>query len=145
LFLPLFGLATGAQQATTKAGDSIVSRAELARQNELLHRENERLRLEAMRADEIARENDRLRKLFQWQQQHRWKSRLKLAHIVLRDPANWWHAVQIDLGSRDGLRSNLTVLTIDGLVGRVNSSRPDALAGCPRRRPELQSLRARGK
>ena len=83
LFLPLFGLATGAQQATSKAGDSIVSRAELARQNELLHRENEQLRLEAMRADEIARENDGLRKLFQWQQQHRWKSRLKLARVIL--------------------------------------------------------------
>lgn len=121
LFLPLFGLATGAQQLTGKAGDSIQSRTELARQNELLHRENQQLRLQVMQSDEVARENDRLRKLFQWQQQSRWKSRLKLAHVLLRDPANWWHAVQIDLGSRDGLRTNLTVLTTDGLVGRVNS------------------------
>jgi rod shape-determining protein MreC len=41
--------------------------------------------------------------------------------VVLREPANWWRTVQIDLGSRDGLRVNLPVLTMDGLVGRVSS------------------------
>jgi len=39
----------------------------------------------------------------------------------MRDPANWWRTVQIDLGSRDGLRENLPVLTAEGLVGRVSS------------------------
>ena len=29
--------------------------------------------------------------------------------------------MQIDLGSRDGVRENLPVLTTDGLVGRVSS------------------------
>ena len=38
----------------------------------------------------------------------------------LRDPANWWRTVQIDLGSRDGVRTNLTVLTPDGLVGKID-------------------------
>ncbi len=121
LFLPLFGLASGAQQLTGKAGDALLSRRELARQNETLRRENEQLRLQAVQAEAMARENDRLRKLFQWEQQSRWKSRLKLAHVILRDPANWWRTVQIDLGSRDGLRTNLTVLTTEGLVGRVHS------------------------
>jgi rod shape-determining protein MreC len=39
----------------------------------------------------------------------------------MRDPANWWRTVQIDLGSRDGIHENLPVLTEDGLVGRVSS------------------------
>ena len=39
----------------------------------------------------------------------------------MRDPANWWRTVQIDLGSRDGLRENLPVITDAGLVGRVSS------------------------
>jgi rod shape-determining protein MreC len=39
----------------------------------------------------------------------------------MRDPANWWRTVQIDLGSRDGVTDNLPVLTADGLVGRVSS------------------------
>ncbi|HLZ54274.1 MAG TPA: rod shape-determining protein MreC, partial [Verrucomicrobiae bacterium] len=46
---------------------------------------------------------------------------LKLADVVMRDPANWWRTVQIDLGSRDGVRENLPVLTADGLVGRVSA------------------------
>jgi rod shape-determining protein MreC len=53
-----------------------------------------------MQTAAIARENDQLRALFGWQQQAPWK--LKLANVVMRDPANWWRTVQIDLGSRDG-------------------------------------------
>ena len=67
----------------------------------------------------IARENDQFRTLLGWQHQTPW--RVKLANVVVRDPANWWRAVQIDLGSRDGLRENLPVITADGLVGRVSS------------------------
>ena len=67
----------------------------------------------------IARENDQLRTLLDWQRQAPWK--LKLANVVMRDPANWWRTVQIDLGSRDGIQTNQPVLTADGLVGRVSS------------------------
>lgn len=122
LFLPLFGLAGAGQQTAAKATDAVVPRAELARQNEALRRENQQLRLQAIQSEETVRENARLRQLFQWQQQSHWKSRLRLARVVLRDPANWWRTVQIDLGSKHGLTNNLPVLTGDGLlVGRVNS------------------------
>lgn len=119
LFLPLFGLANASHQLTVKAGETIVPRSELLKQNEVLRRENQRHRLAAMQTEEIARENARLRQLLAWQQQAPWK--LKLANVVLRDPANWWRTVQIDLGSRDGLRTNLPVLTAEGLVGRIAS------------------------
>jgi rod shape-determining protein MreC len=120
LFLPLFGLAGAGQQTAAKATEAILPRAELTRRNESLRRENEQLRLQAMQAAEVAIENDRLRQQLGWQQRQRqWK--LKLARVVLRDPANWWRTVQIDLGSRDGVRTNLSVLTIDGLVGRIHS------------------------
>ncbi len=36
-------------------------------------------------------------------------------------PGNWWGAVQIDLGSRDGVVTNLPVGTVEGLVGRIQS------------------------
>ena len=39
----------------------------------------------------------------------------------MRDPANWWHTIQIDLGSRDGVTTNQPVLTSEGLVGRVSA------------------------
>ena len=119
LFLPLFGLANSSHQLAGSAGDALTTRGALLRQNASLRRENQQLRLQALQAEEIARENARLRQLVGWQRTKSWK--LKLAKVVLRDPANWWRTVQIDLGSRDGLRVNLPVLTTDGLVGRVSS------------------------
>jgi rod shape-determining protein MreC len=119
LFLPLFGLANSTHQLAGATEDALVPRRELLRQNESLRRENQQLRLQAMQADETAREDARLRQLVGWQRQTTWK--LKLAKVVLRDPANWWRTVQIDLGSRDGLRVNLPVLTTEGLVGRISS------------------------
>lgn len=118
-FLPLFGLASTTQQLTASAAGAVVTRGELLRLNDALRRQNEQLRIKAMQAEEIARENARLRQLLNWQKQSPWK--LKLARVVLRDPANWWRTVQIDLGSRDGLQVNLPVLTSDGLVGRISS------------------------
>jgi rod shape-determining protein MreC len=119
LFLPLFGLANTSHRLAEKAGEAVVPRGELISQNEALRRENERQRLHQFQDDEIARENARLRQLLGWQQRSPW--RLKLANVVLRDPANWWRTVQIDLGAKDGVRTNLAVLTPEGLVGRVAS------------------------
>ena len=119
LFLPLFGLASSSQQLADKAADAVTPRGELLKQNDAFRRENQQFRLQAMQAAETSREDSRLRQLIGWQQTRPWK--MRLANVILRDPANWWRTVQIDLGSRDGIRTNLPVLTTDGLVGRVSS------------------------
>lgn len=119
LFLPLFGLANSTHQIADKTSDAITSRSELARQNEALRSENQQLRMQMLQAEEAIQENARLRQLVGWQQQKKWN--LKLARVVMRDPANWWRTIQIDRGSRDGMRVDLPVLTIDGLVGRISS------------------------
>jgi rod shape-determining protein MreC len=118
-FLPLFGLASTAEQLPADLADSVLPRRELLQQINRLRRQNGQLQAQTSQAAAIARENSQLRAFLGWQQQTPWK--LKLANVVLRDPANWWRTVQIDLGSRDGLRENLPVLTTDGLVGRVSS------------------------
>src|SRR5438034_2569528 len=121
LFLPLFGLTTSSQRLVERAGDAIVPKRELLKQNEALRRENERLRLQVNDAEKALHENEKLRRLFAWQQRSRLK--LKLARVVLSEPANWWRSVQIDLGLRDGLSNNLPVLSLDGfLVGRVSQA-----------------------
>jgi rod shape-determining protein MreC len=119
LFLPLFGVSAGAKQVAARTGDALLPRSELNRANQILRRENQELRVEAMQTAEIRRENDRLRQLVAWQKQSPWK--LKLARVLSRDPANWWRTIQIDRGSQDGLRENLPVLTPEGLIGRVSA------------------------
>jgi rod shape-determining protein MreC len=120
LFLPLFGLANTAQQLPVTAADAILSRRELLQQNESLRRENQQLKFLQLQSAATARENDQLRAAIGWQQQKPWK--LKLANVVMRDPANWWRTAQIDLGSRNGLTVNLPILSPEGfLIGRVSS------------------------
>jgi rod shape-determining protein MreC len=117
LFLPLFGLANTAQQLPADLADSVLPRRELLHQIDRLSRENQQYQVQALQTAALARENDQLHSLLGWQQQAPWK--LKLANVVTRDPANWWQTVQINLGSRDGIQTNLPVLTAEGLVGRV--------------------------
>jgi rod shape-determining protein MreC len=119
LFLPLFGLVNTAQQLPVAAADAVLSRRELLQLAEKLRRENDQLKVQALQANATARENDQLRSALGWQRLTPWK--LKLANVVMRDPANWWRTIEIDLGARDGLRENLPVLTSEGLVGRVSS------------------------
>jgi rod shape-determining protein MreC len=119
LFLPLFGAVNAARQLPERAADAVLPRGELLKEIDNLRRENQEFKVRRQQTDAIARENDQFRALVGWQRQQPWK--LKLASVVLRDPANWWRTVQIDLGKRDGVTTNLPVLTADGLVGRVSS------------------------
>jgi rod shape-determining protein MreC len=119
-FLPLFGLASAGQQIPADLADSVLPRRELLSQIDNLRRENQLLRSQAVQSIASAHENDQLRALFNWQKQSPWK--LKLANVIMRDPANWWRTVQIDLGSRDGVRTDSPVISATGsLVGRVTS------------------------
>jgi rod shape-determining protein MreC len=118
IFLPLFGLASSSQQISEKAGNAVVPRKELLKQIEQLRRENAELKVQFQREAELERENERLRTLLEFKKLSKWK--LRAAHVIARDPANWWRNVQIDLGKRDGVRPDATVLTSEGLVGRIS-------------------------
>lgn len=121
LFVPLFGLANSGQQAANRAGDALLSKSELIRQNELLREQNQELRLQLARNEGIARENDLLRETLKWAQKQK-HGKYKLGNVVLRDPANWWRTIEIDLGSRNGVSNNLPVLGPNGtLIGRITS------------------------
>jgi rod shape-determining protein MreC len=118
LFLPLFGLSSSTQQVAEGAGNTVVPRNDLLKQNDQLRRENAELRVQLQRQSEFERENGRLRGLLAFQQTALWK--MRAARVIARDPANWWRNVQIDLGRRDGIRADATVLTAEGLVGRIS-------------------------
>jgi rod shape-determining protein MreC len=120
VFLPLFGITGVTQQASARVGDNLLPKSELIAENNSLRRQNQQLRLQLAQAATSSKENERLRQLVGWQKQSRWN--VKLARVILRDPANWWRTVQIDLGSRNGLSNNIPVLSTEGfLIGRVSS------------------------
>lgn len=118
LFLPLFGLSKSSQQLLGQAGDALLPRSVLLKQNEQLRRANQELQLRATQGDAAMRENEQFRQFFNWQKQAPWK--LQLASVIARDPGNWWHVIQIDVGSREGMRADMPVMTSAGLVGRIS-------------------------
>jgi rod shape-determining protein MreC len=120
LFLPLFGLTGSVHQLTNRATESVTTKEQLARQNEYLRRENEELKIQLQQDAAMTNENARLRGLVGWPRQTRWQ--VKLGRVIARDPANWWRSVEIDLGTRDGVKLNYPVLTSEGLVGRIQSA-----------------------
>ena len=122
-FLPLIGLAGAAQQLPADLANNALPRRELLKQLDTLRRENQQLKIQQTQAAEVLRENDQLRNQIGWQigwqKQSPWK--LKLANVIMRDPANWWRTVQIDVGARDGIQTNMPVLTAEGLIGKIFS------------------------
>ncbi len=120
LYLPLFGLASTVPQLPRRAMDDLTPRSQLIREIQSLRQQNQELLVRQQQANAALEENNRLRAQLGWEQQQPWK--LKLANVVLRDPANWWNTVQIDVGTRDGVHDGCPVLTSDGLVGRVFSA-----------------------
>jgi rod shape-determining protein MreC len=118
LFLPLLGLASSTEHFSERAGDALVPRSVLLKELNQLRSENQQLRMQSMQSTQVFQENAQLRRAVGWQQQSPWQP--KLAKVVLRDPASWWRTVHINLGRRDGIITNMPVLTVEGLVGKVH-------------------------
>jgi rod shape-determining protein MreC len=120
MFLPLFGLAGASHNLAEKAGRAIVPKSLVLEENEQLVRSNQTLQIQLRQAEEIWRENERLRRMVGAARPNRWN--LKSARIIARDPANWWRSAQIDAGTQDGLQINQPVLSAEGwLVGLVGA------------------------
>jgi rod shape-determining protein MreC len=120
LFLPLFGLAASTQEAAAKSAGVLTPREELLREINALRTSNQLLTLQLRQASNIYRDDDQVRQMLNFRRQKpAWN--LQPAQVIFRDPETWWRSVWIDAGSRTmaGLRTNLPVLTADGLVGKV--------------------------
>jgi len=116
-FLPLFGLARSVEKAALRAQDAVVPRSVLQTKLNDLNEKNAELMFQIMQSTQLWKENQRLRQTLNWPAKQQW--RIKPAAVMLRDPATWWRTMQIDVGQRDGIVTNMPVLTTDGLVGKI--------------------------
>src|SRR6266568_2184578 len=119
LFIPLEGVSSTTHAVSNRTGDALTPKSELLKELDQLRKENQQLKLGDIQNKEIERENARLRQSIGWKQQKKWE--MKFGRIILHEPANWWRAVQIDLGSRDGIAPEMPVLTTQGLVGKISA------------------------
>lgn len=91
-------------------------------ENQRLTDEVKRLRSEAIYLKENALAGDRLMELLKMRDTL--NSEYVAASIIAKDPANWYSAVVINKGVKDGIRPNMGVITADGVVGRIVKTAP---------------------
>lgn len=93
-----------------------------ANTNARLEREVARLQGEVIKLSEYELENQRLSNIIGYRQVVLKRYDFITASVIGRDPGNWFGTVTLNKGSSDGVRENMTVLTPEGLVGRVIAS-----------------------
>ena len=88
-------------------------------ENEKLRGENDQLRMQIQQQDEAVREAARLRTFLGIAEAGIGKT--VAARVIGRDPSRFQQTITIDRGQSDGVKSNDSVITPDGVVGRVFS------------------------
>ena len=69
--------------------------------------------------EELTSENSRLRAALGYQAAGRFGRRLLPAGVLGRAPSTWSSLIVIDRGTSSGIKENMTVMAVEGLVGRV--------------------------
>ena len=91
---------------------------ELSEEYTLLRRDNDSLKLEIASLEEEAEENKRLRQLLNAYERYDSLEPL-YAKVIARTPGPWFDSFSINVGTSSGVQVNMSVVTGDGLVGRV--------------------------
>ncbi len=114
--LPLHGLAS-LNARLERFWEGYVALQGVQAENKRLRREIEFLRGQNNRLREVATASERLETLLGFKKE-RWPIAVA-ARIIGRDSTNWYRGILLDRGERDGIQSDMGVITPAGLVGRV--------------------------
>lgn len=91
--------------------------SDLVEENRRLSAEIVYLRNQVHELRALEGENTELRRQLDFLR--RAEKQLMPCEVISRDVSGWWHSVRINRGAADGVRSDLAVITTDGLVGRT--------------------------
>lgn len=96
-----------------------VSMVGAAARSQALEQEVERLESEKIQYNEYLIENQRLSALLDYKKVMAGNYNFVIASVIGRDPGNWFGTLTLNRGSSEGIKENMSVLTPEGLVGRV--------------------------
>jgi rod shape-determining protein MreC len=92
---------------------------QLEHENTALQVENRELRATNQGLRDVEHEVNRLRHALNYRERSVFK--LIAAEIVARDSSTWWRTVTINRGRRDGIETDMPVVTDEGLVGKTTT------------------------
>ena len=93
--------------------------ATFSRENKQLKEEVNKLNGQARQIKEYELENERLKKMLDYKIDNKLQGVTVIASIIGRDPGNWFGTVTLNRGLSDRVKVGCTVVSSDGLVGRV--------------------------
>jgi rod shape-determining protein MreC len=94
------------------------------RENDAMRAEMDRLKIRNAELEGRALEADRLAALLKFHNEHT-ETPMLAAHVISASPDSGSLMVNIDRGSRDGIRRDMGVITPDGVVGKIYAVYPD--------------------
>jgi rod shape-determining protein MreC len=121
--LPLGALAS-VDRSLKDLWNSYISLHRVAEENRQLRHENQLLRGRYAELQEKVAASQRLEAMLALKE--RMASETVAARVVGRDASNWYRAVVLDKGERDGVEVEMGVMTPAGVVGRVVKTSPSA-------------------
>ena len=119
LLAPFFTGGSGLKKQITSVRTGLKSLDELERENANLQVENRSLKATNQALRDVEHEVNRLRHALNYRERSVFK--LVAAEIVARDSSTWWRTVTINRGKRDGIESDMPVVTDEGLVGKTTT------------------------
>ena len=96
---------------------------EVREENKLLQAEVDELTLKNNLLQQEKHELDRLRELYQLDQQYADYPKIG-AHVIANDTGNWFSSFVVDKGEKDGIKPDMNVISGEGLVGIVTEVGP---------------------
>ncbi|MEG0934658.1 MAG: rod shape-determining protein MreC [Clostridia bacterium] len=118
IFAPVQNAVSSATQYVRDLIDGAKDYAAITEAYELQKQEVDSLKLQLVARDEDALENERLTQLLGAKDRYE-AMKPVYARVIARDPGVWFNTFSINRGTKDGVNVNMSVITGDGLVGRV--------------------------
>jgi len=119
LLAPFLTGGSGLKKQITSVRTGLKSLDQLEHENSALQVENRELRATNQSLRDVEHEVNRLRHALNYRERSVFK--LIAAEMVARDSSTWWRTVTINRGRRDGIETDMPVVTDEGLIGKTTS------------------------
>lgn len=116
---PIQRVWTGVTNSLTRSWRNIAEIRQINQERNSLAKMVRELRQESRDFDEIRLENERLKRLLSFQEKAPYET--LPAQVISRSVNNWFKFLTISKGANDGLTKGMTVITVNGLVGQINT------------------------
>jgi rod shape-determining protein MreC len=119
LLAPFLTSGSGLKKQITSVRTGLKSLDQLEHENAALQVENRELRATNQSLRDVEHEVNRLRHALNYRERSVFK--LIAAEVIARDSSTWWRTVTINRGRRDGIETDMPLVTDEGLIGKTTS------------------------